>query len=240
MRRIFFISKRKVLMIIVAAVLIILSIFGYVRLNDNATVFDVDEALIYKGSKDDKIIALTCNVDWGEEYIPDMLKILEQNNVKITFFVTGTWAKKNPEVLKSIYKAGHEIGNHGYFHEKYGNLSYTQNTNEIKKAENIINSIINVKCKYFAPPSGHYSDNTIKAAKALNYKIIMWSIDTIDWRNDSTKDIIIKRVLSKACNSGIVLMHPKPETIKALPIIIEELRKKGYKLGTITDIINPD
>ncbi len=65
----------------------------------------------------------------------------------------------------------------------------------------------------------------------------MWSIDTIDWRNDSTKEKIIERVISKSHNSAIVLMHPKRETIKALPVIIETLKKEGYKIGRISDII---
>ena len=90
---------------------------------------------------------------------------------------------------------------------------------------------------FFSPPSGAYNENTIKAAKDLNYDIIMWSIDTIDWREDSNKEKIIDRVISKIHNSAIVLMHPTEETVKALPEIILYLFNKGYKIGTINDIV---
>lgn len=198
--------------------------------------FNYDD-VYYKGTIDEKIIAFTCNVDWGNEYIPEMLNIFKENNIKITFFVTGRWAEKNPELLKMIYDDGHEIGNHGYLHRDYNKLNYNDNREEIYKADIIITEILGVKPKYFAPPSGAYNSDTVKAAKDLGYKVIMWSIDTIDWRKDSTKDKIISRVLNKHHNSAIVLMHPKEETIKALPVIIQDLKGKGYKIGCISDII---
>ena len=68
---------------------------------------------IYSGNPDKTNISLMINVYWGTEFIPDMLEILEENEVKATFFVGGSWANKNPQMLKAIYEAGHEIGNHG-------------------------------------------------------------------------------------------------------------------------------
>lgn len=237
MKKIYFIPMKNVFIFIVLVAVLTTCLCSYFINNKTNEVFNYDNDLYYKGTVDDKIIAITCNVDWGEESIPKILEILDRYNIKITFFVTGVWAKNNKDVLKQIYKAGHEVGSHGYFHEKYGNLSYSQNVKEIKKAETIIAGILGVKPKYFAPPSGHYSKNTLKAAYDLGYKVIMWSIDTIDWRKGSTKNIITQRVLKKACNSGIILMHPKPETIKALPVIIEKLTQKGYKLGNVSDVI---
>ncbi|WDV47778.1 polysaccharide deacetylase family protein [Clostridiaceae bacterium M8S5] len=236
-KKIYFIPLKKVYIFVLVVVIMTVCIFSYFRYSMTKSVFNPKDELFYKGTSNDNTIALTCNVDWGEEHIPTMLNILKQKDLKITFFVTGMWAKKNPQVLKSIYNEGHEIGNHGYFHEKYGNMSYEQNIKEIKKAENIIEDIIGIKPKFFAPPSGHYSNNTIKAANKLDYKVIMWSIDTIDWRKGSTKNVIVQRVLKKACNSGIVLMHPKPETIKALPTIIDQLKARGYKLGNVSDVL---
>lgn len=140
-------------------------------------------------------------------------------------------------MLKAIYKSGHQIGNHGYRHIDYDKLSYEGNREEILKAHNIVYDILGVEPIYFAPPSGAYNDNTVKAAKDLNYDIIMWSVDTIDWREDSTKEKIINRVVSKIHDSAIVLMHPTKETVKSLPEIISYLFEKGYKIGTISDVI---
>lgn len=225
-------------MVLVVTLLIIVSILFAVNYSrkTNETFFNDD--IYYKGTKEEKIMAFACNIDWGNECIPHMLQIFDNYEIKITFFPTGRWAEKNPELLKKIFEKGHEIGNHGYFHKDYNLLNYEDNRKEIEKADIIITEIIGTKAKYFAPPSGAYNNDTIKAAKDLGYKIIMWSIDTIDWRKDSTKDKIINRVVSKHHNSAIVLMHPKEETVKALPIIIHNLKEKGYRIGTISDIMN--
>src|SRR5699024_4111606 len=102
----------------------------------------------------------------------------------------------------------------------------------------ILKESLGIDCKYFAPPSGAYNDNTVKAATDLDYDIIMWSVDTIDWREDSTRDVIIERVTSKAHNSAIVLMHSTEDTLNALPILIEKLMIDGYNIDTINNILN--
>ncbi len=233
--KIFIFNKKVVYTCIIVIMIIILTLLYINFYNRAEETFKMD--IYYKGNIDDEIVAFVCNVDWGNEYIPSMLKIFKDNNISITFFVTGRWAEKNPELLKKIYEYGHEIGNHGYKHIDYDKLSYEANKEEIIKAHNAINQIIKEEPKYFAPPSGAYNDNTIRAAKDLNYDIIMWSIDTIDWREDSNKQKIIDRINSKIHNSAIILMHPTEETVKALPDIIKLLYNKGYKIGRVRDII---
>ena len=224
--------------IIASIIVLILAIITFVTIN----IYNKSEATFnlnphYQGNMESKTIAFACNIDWGNEYIPEMLKIFKKDNIKITYFPTGKWAEKNQDILKDIYKEKHEIGNHGYSHIDYDKLNYERNREEIQKADNIINEILDIKLKYFAPPSGAFNDNTIKAANDLGYEVILWSIDTIDWRKDSTKSLIIDRVTQKAHNSAIVLMHPTEETVKALPEIINFLYEKGYKIGTISDVM---
>ena len=229
--------NKKTLWTILIFVIGLILIFSLLRFYKTDETFNMD--IYYKGNVDKKVVAFACNVDWGNEYIEPMLKVFKDNNIKISFFVTGKWAEKNPEMLKIIFENGHEIGNHGYNHIDYDKLSYEQNTEEISKTHIIIKNVLNYESKLFAPPSGAYNDNTIRAAKDLDYDIIMWSIDTIDWRDDSYKDIIIKRVIDKIHNSAIVLMHPTEETLKALPEIILYLNNNGYKIGKVGDIIKP-
>lgn len=233
--RILIVNKKvaSILLLIILIIIVVGIYFSFYNRVDETFKMDI----YYKGNVDDKIISFACNVDWGNEYIQPMLEIFSANDINITFFVTGTWAKKNPELLKTIYEAGHQIGNHGYRHVDYDKLSYEGNREEILKAHNIIYDILGIEPEYFAPPSGAYNDNTLKAAKDLNYDVIMWTIDTIDWREDSTKDKIINRVISKIDNSAIVLMHPTKATVESLPEIISFLYKKGYKIGTISDVI---
>ena len=224
-------------LIALATVLILLVTILMVYVIYNKTEPTINQNVYYEGNIDEKVIAFACNVDWGDECIPDMLDIFNENNMRITFFPTGKWAEKNQDTLKLIYENGHEIGNHGYNHLDYDKLSYEKNKDEIQKSHNIIKNILGIEAKYFAPPSGAFSDNTIKASKDLGYDLILWSIDTIDWREDSVKNVIIDRVINKAHNSAIVLMHPKEETVKALPEIIKHLNENGYKIGTVSDVL---
>lgn len=196
------------------------------------------EKPIEAGREDSKFIAFACNVDWGNEVIPDMLKVFEEKDVKITFFVTGRWAKNYPELYQSIVAAGHEIGSHGYEHVDYSTLSYEKNKEQIQQAEAVLMGALKEKPVLFAPPSGAYNEHTLKAAKELGYKTILWSIDTIDWRKGSSKDVILKRVLDKEVFNGkIVLMHPMEETAKALPELIDQLQSKGVQVGRVSDVL---
>lgn len=230
-----FIKKNTIILILIALLLIGLILF----LLFSSNVKDVfNEDILYKGTRDEKIVVFACNIDWGNEHIPNMLQILRDNDIKISFFPTGRWAKENPDLIKSIDEDNHEIGNHGYNHVDYDKLSYDKNKEEILKAHNTLLDITGKIPKYFAPPSGAFNDETVKAAKDLGYKLVLWSIDTIDWREDSTKDVIINRIESKIHNSAIILMHPTQETVNALPEIINSLFQKGYKIGTIGDVIN--
>lgn len=232
--KIFIIKKRNLFLVAVILLICLITLFVMKNLSPTKEVF---KDLYYQGTKEEKIVAFACNIDWGNEYIPDMLKIFKERDIKITFFPTGRWAENNEELLLKICEDGHEIGNHGYRHVDYDKLDYRNNYEEIQRAHEIISNIIGEEPKFFAPPAGAFNDSTIQAAKDLGYKTIMWSIDTIDWRQDSYRDVIVKRVLDKVHEAAIVLMHPTQETNKALPIIIDELFNRGYKIGRVSDVL---
>lgn len=233
--RFIILGRKTLISILVVALVLIILLVGFLRINRAKEVFNKD--IYYQGSREEKIVAFACNIDWGNEYIGDMLDIFHDNKIKISFFPTGRWAEENRDLLLKIYRAGHEIGNHGYSHLDYDKLDYDGNYKEIAKAHKVIEGIIDESPKYFAPPSGAYNEFTIQAARNLGYKTILWSIDTIDWREDSHKDLIVNRVIEKIHKSAIVLMHPTDETRKALPEIINKLYEMGYKIGRISDII---
>ncbi len=235
--KVIFIKKRVMYLLIILIIVLIFLTFIPFFINKSKETFKEENDIFYKGNINKKTIAFTCNVDWGNKYIPPMIEIFRKNNIKITFFTTGTWANNNSQLLKQIYDAGHEIGNHGYYHKNYGNLNYISNKNQIQMAHEIIKNIIGESPKYFAPPAGSFNKYTIRAAKDLNYKVIMWSIDTIDWRKDTTEEKIYNRVINNLNNSAIVLMHPKKNTINVLPKMIKSIKKKNYKIGKVSDII---
>lgn len=197
---------------------------------------------------DQLVMALTINVDWGEEYIPEMLDVLDQGKARATFFVTGRWAKKNPELLKIISDRGHQIENHGYSHPHPDQLSIKANQEEIKKTESIIERIIGKKTHLYAPPYGEKGASGLRAADALGYQTILWTLDTVDWRANSTAEIIAKRIVNPSIQFGvmpdksgaIVLMHPKENTVRALPVILDQLARDGFTFQTLDGLITFD
>lgn len=220
-------------------ILILLSILA-LAVNDPLTIGVISDAMkkpIYTGDNQKEIIAFECNVVWGSEYIEPMLNILDEYDVRITFFIGGKWATNNPQLFMKIYEAGHEIGNHGYSHAHHDGMSLEENLEQIEKTNQVIEHYTNLRPKYFAPPYGEYDQRTLKAADSLDMTTIMWSLDTIDWRGDG-RDKILSRILSKPHNGAFVLMHPTEDTLEALPILIEELRAKGYNIGCISDALS--
>lgn len=232
--KIIVLNKKKLLLLLVLVLLIIAFLISLKRISIN-TMNYYDP--IYSGEADDKEVAFACNVVWGNEYLPEILRILKENDITITFFIGGDWAEKYPEELKNIYSAGHELGNHGQNHKKQSQLNIEQNKQEILKAEEAIKSVTGVKTLLFAPPYGDVNDTVSNSAEALGYKVIMWSIDTIDWNTKDYKKIL-ERVEKKQHNGAIILMHPTEVTVKALPDIIRSLKTKGYEIVEVSEVLD--
>lgn len=190
----------------------------------------------YSGSNSKPNICLMINVYWGNEYIQPMLDILDAYEVKTTFFVGGSWANKNYELLSKIVSAGHEIGNHGYFHKEHKTLNEQQNKDEIYVCHQTVKSLVNVDMQYFAPPSGSFSQTTLNVANSLGYKTIMWTRDTIDWRDHST-ELITQRATKNMKNGDFILMHPTQNTLEALPKILDYCVKNGFCATTISNCL---
>lgn len=210
---------------------------GYGLLKDNlALPTSKPYDPIRQGFTKDKQIALTVNVVWGEEYLPQMLEIMRQNEVKATFYVGGQFAEKFPKLVKAIAKDGHEIGNHGYSHPHPNAISREKNLEEITKTQDIIYKLTKVKTKLFAPPYGEYNDAVLQVAHDAKHQTVLWSIDTVDWKRPAP-EIIVNRVIKRLHNGAIVLMHPTEPTVKALPKLIKDLKSEGYKFSTVSKII---
>ena len=184
-------------------------------------------------------VSLMFNVYWGTDEVYRILEILKRYDTHATFFIGGCWADDNAECLRAIHNAGHEIGNHGYFHKDHDKLNLTENQKEIANCNQFIELTIGEKPTLFAPPSGAYNDDTLIAAKALNMKTILWSKDTIDWR-DKNAAIIYTRATKNIKNGDFILMHPMKETADSLPDILEYYQKNGLKAVTVSENLRKD
>ncbi len=190
----------------------------------------------YNGDTTKNDVTLMINVYWGTEYLDDMLEILNNYNVKTTFFIGGTWAVLNEDYLTKIYESGHELANHGYHHKDHDKLDEAGNLNEISTTHKIVKELTGVEMDLFAPPSGAYDSLTVTCAEQLGYHTIMWTRDTIDWR-DHDSNLIYSRAVKNAKGGDLILMHPTEATVEALPRIIEFFQANNFNLTTVSENI---
>ncbi len=206
------------------------------RLTADHTVTPIQA--IYKGNEDQPKVSLAVNVDWGEEHLPAILKVLDAQQVKATFFLTGKWTEKNPALAKEISRQGHEIGNHGYQHAHPNQLTIRQLEELIMKNEKLLEEITGQRTSLFAPPYGEYDENVLSVASRLDYLVIMWTLDTIDWQNPSPQTIY-QRVVPRITNGAIILMHPRSNSLQALPTIVKDIKAKGFQFVPVGELLNP-
>lgn len=209
------------------------------------TVGAVDEenqdADIYRKNENDYMkIALTFDDGPHPRYTPKILDILEEYGVKATFFVVGVNAEYYPDTMEKIIEKGHEIGNHTYSHPHVSCLNSETLEREVEKCESAIYGLTDYKTKLFRPPEGMIDADVRTVLRSLDYKVILWDIDTQDWANtppDKISDYVVKNVTS----GDIILMHdyvahnsPTPE---ALRLFLPKLLEKGYHFVVVSELI---
>ena len=216
-------------------IILVVVVFAFTIIPSNSVmIYGKDSnAVLYNGNRSANEVSLMFNVYENANVVEGILDLLKEKGVKATFFIGGIFATRESQVIKRIYEEGHEIGNHGYLHKDHKKLSESQNKEEITSTHKLVKSITGLEMNLFAPPSGSYSKTTLKVAESLNYKTIMWSKDTIDWRDSDIKTIV-KRATENTISGDLILMHPKEHTLKALSQIISTLEQKGLKMVTVS------
>lgn len=231
--------KTKIFLHCIVNLLLILTIVGIVSVSFSGTTASVfgtnSTSPIYRGNSDD-CVALMINVYWGTEYLDGMLEVLKKYDIHCTFFVGGYWVAQYPQYLKKIVSDGHEIGNHGYFHKQHGELTYEQNVEEILTCNKIVFEYCGIYPTLFAPPSGDFSNDTLKAASDNGFKTIMWSRDTIDWR-DKDVDLIFTRATKNIRGGELILMHPTLQTLQTFEKIVKYCLNANLHPVTVSEII---
>lgn len=202
----------------------------------------VGNTAIYGGNDASNAVALMFNVYENAPNVQKIADILLDRGYSATFFVGGSWVAKNPNTLLRVAAAGFEIGNHGYLHRDHSVLSLKQNVDEIDLAERLISSVLSAlpdyRCsKLFAPPSGALGDNMFAACNKLGYRVIMWTRDTVDWR-DHDEDVIYSRAIKGISAGDLVLMHPTDQTVQALPRILDHIASVGLKAANVSSVIS--
>ncbi len=202
--------------------------------------YAVRELPIYRVDTQEKKIAISFDCAWGTDYTDSLLEIMQNHNVKCTFFAVEFWTKKYPEYIKKISDNGHEIGTHSSTHPYMSKLSKENIVKELSSSSKAIEEITGKKVELFRPPYGDYNNTLIETARSLNLYTIQWDVDSLDWKDLSAQSIC-KRVLERVKNGSIVLFHNQGQnTAKALPTIITELKARGYEFVSIGNLIYKD
>ncbi len=193
------------------------------------------EEFLYRRAGDNAIgVSLTFNVYQGTAEVYRILDTLKAYDAKATFFIGGCWADDNVDCLKAIHAQGHEIGNHGYFHKEHSKLDEEQNRKEIDACNQFIQLSLGITPTLFAPPCGAYGDATLSVCEELHMKTVLWSKDTIDWR-DKNAAIIYTRATKDISIGDFVLMHPTKATADALGDILKYYEKRSLKTVTVSN-----
>lgn len=199
--------------------------------------FKAKPTALIKGNTDEKQIALTFNISWGDEKVYDILDVLKEKEIRATFFVSGEWAERHPQILDEITEQKHELGMLGYRYKNYLEQELTQVRKDIVYARNLFEKLGYPDLRYIRPPSGLFNEDIISLAKTLDLEVVHWSIASDDWKNPGI-DMIVNE-LNKGSNGDIVLLHASDaakQTAAALKIIIEEFKKKNFSFVTISQL----
>jgi probable sporulation protein (polysaccharide deacetylase family) len=213
--------------------------FVYKEIKPKIELQDLGAYPIYKGNPHKPMVSLLINVAWGDEFIPNLLKVLNKENVHATFFFDGSWLLKHLDTARQIGKAGHELSNHAYSHKNMSQLSRDKATSEIVKTQQLLETKLGIKNTLFAPPSGDFSDETVQIAHQLQLKTILWSIDTLDWMKPSPA-AIVQKVTKRLEPGAMILMHPTEASSLTLEAIINEVKRRGFVVGTVSELLSSD
>jgi len=192
---------------------------------------------IYKGNPAKPMVSFMINVAWGNEHLPSMLRTLEEAGVKATFFFDGSWLRKNLDLAREIGARGHELSNHAYSHRNMSQLNAGEQAEEILKTQKLLEEELKVRNGLFAPPSGDYSEETVRIAHRLGLKTILWTLDTVDWKHPPP-EAIVRKIASRVEPGSLILMHPTDSASRALPGMIAEIRRKGLQIGTVSELLS--
>ena len=194
------------------------------------------ELPIYCVNRDDNKISISFDAAWGGDKTLGILDLLDEYNIKTTFFLVDIWTQKYPELVKEIVARGHEIGNHSTSHPQMSKLNETQIAKELNtQADNVL-AIAGVRPVLFRPPYGDYNNCVITTARAQGFVPIQWSVDSLDWKNRGAQEIINRA--TKVKSGDIVLFHNDSQYIlDALPAVLKYYAENGYSVVPISEIL---
>ena len=200
------------------------------------------ELPIYCVDTEENKVALSFDAAWGAEDTKEILDILKEHDIHVTFFATGGWVESYPDDVKAVLDAGHDLGNHSANHKNMSELSDSDKEEELMSVHRKVKELTGYDMFLFRPPYGDYDNNVINVAKDCGYYAIQWDVDSLDWKNYGI-DAIIETVTEhkNLGNGSIILCHNGADyTAQALDTLITKLEAQGYEIVPISELIYQD
>ncbi|KHE71706.1 polysaccharide deacetylase family sporulation protein PdaB [Halobacillus sp. BBL2006] len=201
---------------------------------------DGEPRALSQGSTDQSLVALTFNISWGNDKVHEILKQLETHKTQATFFVSGEWAERHPDIMDEIQEGKHEIGMMGYAYESYLELKPEQVVSDLQQAKEAFDKLGFKDVKWIRPPHGHMDKEVLTLIEKEGMQAVQWSVNPHDWENPGT-NYIIDQVLKQGSKGDIILLHASDsvkQTPKALEVILPGLKQKGLKFVSITELVS--
>lgn len=185
---------------------------------------------IYVGSNDDKVLYLTFDCGYENGYTNQVLDVLENHNVKATFFITGHYINSASDIILRMKEDGHVIGNHSNLHKDITKLSDSEIEKEIMDLDEKYYKLTGEYLeRFYRPPAGNFDDRSLNVVNKLGYKTLFWSLAYKDWTNDNDCDYVLKEIKDNIHNGAIILMHTVSKAnAKSLDKVISTLKNEGY------------
>ena len=200
-----------------------------------------DEVVYHSHPNDRMEIALSFDDGPHPRLTPRILAILEEYGIKATFFMVGENVGYYTDAARAVAEAGHEIANHTFSHRRFGHMDREDLLREITACEEALSSITETPVRFVRPPEGEMSDAVRQVVGELDYRVILWDVDTRDWAH-TPPEAITKHILDTVRAGDIILMHdfigynsPTPE---ALQQVIPALLERGYRFVTVGELVD--
>ncbi len=184
-----------------------------------------------------KRVALTFDDGPYKNMTAEYLKVLDEYNVHATFFVLGQYVLQRPEITQNIAAGGHEVASHSWYHHNLPKLKKADIQEDFRKTESAFYQVLGYPPNLFRAPYGALNADVKAVAQEYSQQSVLWSIDPLDWKSKDS-DKLAAYILNRVSDGDIILLHEnKKSTLAALPKIIEGLQKKGFEIGTVSELI---
>lgn len=228
----------------VGLIIILLALaITYVLVGQGKSLFvfsNEPSSVFVKGNNKENGVALTFNISWGEEKVHDILKELKKHDVRTTFFVSGEWAERHPEIVEKIVEAEHELGMLGYHYKSYLEQDVDQVRRDLLQAKEIFKKLGYSNVELLRTPNGHFNEEVVELAESLDLKVVQWNVNPNDWKNPGS-EYIVDTVMKDTSKGDIILLHASDavkQTANALQTLLPGLKKKGFEFITISQMMN--